>query len=232
MDENGAEMVGRFRVRGRGVLIDSGVLADTGVFIDSPEVRRVPILLLDWPVPIPSETDEPLEMIWLQADASLRDADAESGGTSASILARHKPHPARRIGTEQATGLPLYQFVRSPYVIPEPEYARPADNYDRDRGEVDTTAVFRFGVKANAFIRVGGEECPVVVLKADGDDVMKTDDEYLCVSRAQGGVPLGAIFLGRLIGAHAETGSPLFEGQPAKLPAPSPHPGKRRRPGP
>jgi hypothetical protein len=220
------EKAGRFRVRGRGILIDSGILVDSGVFIDSAEARRIPILLLDWPIEWPPRL-EPLEMMWLEESVSIRATD-ERGRKAVHILMDRKPHTVRRIGTDAATGLPLYEHVWCPYVIPEPEYAKADYRYDLDQGEVSEDAFFKFGIKPDGgYIRVDGVDYQVLVLNVDGSGTIKTDGEYLVIAVDDAALPLGAVYRGRLIGQHTETGSPLFEGEPAKLPVKR---RKKRRP--
>lgn len=217
MSDRQEEKVGRYRVRGRGFLIDSGILVDSGVFIDSAAARRIPIFLLDWPVELPSGPGEPLEVMCLGEPVSIRSTD-KSGRKEVTILPKKKPQVVRRIGTDEATGHPLYEHVRYPGAIPEPEYAKVEYKYDRDQGEVNEAAIFEFGNKTNGFVRVEGVDYQVIVLNVDGDRSLKTDGEYLVVAEDKGVLPLGAIYVGRLIGKHDESGSPLFEGEPAKLP--------------
>lgn len=209
-------------------MVDSGVLADTGIFIDSPEVRRIPVLLLDWPLAA-TDAAQGLEVIWLSVGVSIRGADMVMSGSQAVVLMPGRPYFGRRLGTDAATGLSLYEFeFRHPFP-PDPEYARLADTYDRERGEVaDVTPMLQFGIKEGGILRVAGVDCQVAVLMTDGKRAVRPDGEYLFVKEAIDGVPTGAIFLGRLVGTQPETNKPVFEGEPAKLPAYRPK--RRRRP--
>jgi hypothetical protein len=139
MSESNEEKVGRFRVRGKGFLIDSGILADSGAFIDSPDARRIPILLLDWPIEMPPRMRKTLEMMASRVSVSIRSTD-DDGDRAATILFENRPYPVRRIGIDAETGLPLYEHVICHFEISAPEYAKVEEKYDRNLGEVNQSA--------------------------------------------------------------------------------------------
>jgi hypothetical protein len=227
MSDEHLEKIGRYQVKARGFLVDSGLLVDSGVFLDSPDVRRIPIFLLVWPGELPANPGGTLEMMALQEPVSIRAVD-EDGDKAVRMLMPKKAHTVRPIGVDEATGLTLYEYVWCPYVIPEPEAPEVEDRYDRVRGEVNRDALFEYGNKTHGFLRFEGVDYKVIVLNADGTGTLSADDEYLLVASSTGVIPLGAIFLGRIIGTHEESESPLFEGVPAKLPEKR-LPKKRRR---